>query len=98
MSSIPFAYGSVGIIVHGVICILCTQVHVIDGCVTAEQAGILSMQLLRDNPLLHNAAVTIQACARRLLARKRCAKERGLDSTSELPGTAVVPEDSSDDY
>jgi hypothetical protein len=77
---------------------MCTQVHVVDGCVTAAQAGALSAQLLCNNPLIHNAAVTIQAWVRRLIARKRCAKERGLESTSELPGNNLRVDSTDDDY
>lgn len=77
---------------------LCTQVHLVDGCVTAAQAAALSAQLLCENPLMHHAAVTIQARVRRLLARKRCAKERGLKSTSELPGNNLRVDSTDDDY
>jgi hypothetical protein len=47
---------------------------------------------------MHHAAVTIQARVRRLLARKRCAKERGLKSTSELPGNNLRVDSTDDDY
>lgn len=77
---------------------MCMQVHIIDGCVTAEQAGTLSMELLHNNPLMYNAAVAIQARTRRLLARKRVAEERGLENTSELPGKSLAVVESSDDY
>ena len=77
---------------------MCSQVLVVDGCLTAAQAGALSTKLLCDNPLMHSAAVTIQARARRLMARRRCAKERGLESTSELPGNTLRPDSTDDDY
>jgi hypothetical protein len=62
------------------------KVRVVDGHLSPSQVQRLSVALQADNPLLNGAAVAIQACARRRLARVRCAKERGV-KISELPGT-----------
>ena len=61
------------------------KVRVIDGHLSPDQVAVLTHALRSENPLLRTAAVTIQAAARRRLARVRCAKEQGVE-VSELPG------------
>lgn len=79
------------------------KVQVIDGCLSASEARSLSASLQLENPQLSWAATTIQASARRRLARVQCAKELGVE-VSALPGAkslrrmAQMSQEDSDDY